>query len=82
MRVGALAEMTDEELRREEITLQEQIFRIRFRIGTGNVENPSKLRMTRRSLARVKTIMRERELKLKITHRRAEAEAPAADEAK
>jgi large subunit ribosomal protein L29 len=68
MRIAKLAEMTEDELRREEASLQEQIFRIRFRIGTGNIENPSKLGVTRKDLARVKTLLRERELKLQVSH--------------
>ncbi len=70
MKIGKIAEMSDDELRREESSLQEQIFRFRFRLGTGNVENPSKLRHTRRDLARVKTLLREREMKLTVSHRR------------
>jgi large subunit ribosomal protein L29 len=62
MKAAKLAEQTTEELIREESSLQEQIFRLRFQIKTGNAENPSKLRHTRRDLARIKTLVREREL--------------------
>ena len=47
MKIAKLAEMTEDELRREEGNLQERIFRLRFQIGTGNIENPSKLGETK-----------------------------------
>lgn len=68
MKIAKLAEMTVDELRREESNLQERIFRLRFQIGTGNIENPSKLGETKRDLARVKTLLRERELRLSVPH--------------
>ena len=57
-----LAELSDEELRHQERVLEEQIFRLRFQLQTGNAENPSRLRLTRKDLARVKTILRERQI--------------------
>ena len=68
MKVGKLAEMTEDELRREESSVEEQIFRLRFQLGTGNIENPSKLREVRKTLARVKTLLRERELNMDVSH--------------
>jgi len=62
MKTEKLAELSVEELRREEEALKEQIFRTRFQLQTGNVENPSRLPLARRDLARVKTLLREREL--------------------
>jgi len=73
MKIEKLAELTEEELRREETSLQEQIFRLRFQVQTGNAENPSKLRTTRRTLARVLTMIREHELGLAGRHRRVQA---------
>jgi len=70
MRTSKLAELTEEELRREETSLQEQLFRLRFQVQTGNAENPSKIRMTRRTLARVMTLLREYELGLAGRHER------------
>ena len=68
MKLSKMAEMTEDELRRELSTLEEKVFRLRFQIGTGNIENPSRLGETRKDLARVKTLIRERELRLKISH--------------
>jgi len=70
VRIEKLSELSDEELRREGETLAEQIFRLRFQMQTGNVENPSRIGFARRSLARVMTVQRERELGIE-RHRRA-----------
>jgi large subunit ribosomal protein L29 len=76
-RTAKLAELSDEELRHEEKALEETIFRLRFQLKTGNVENPAKLTRTRRDLARVKTLLRERELGLQRTRAPRAAAAPA-----
>jgi len=62
MKISKLAELSPEELDHEAEKLAEQIFRFRFQLQTGNVENPSRLPEARRDLARVKTLLREREL--------------------
>jgi len=61
-RISRFAELSVEELKREEAALQEQIFRLRFQLQTGNAENPARIREARRGLARVKTLLREHEL--------------------
>jgi large subunit ribosomal protein L29 len=73
VKIERMSEMSAEELRHEEEKLAEQIFRFRFQLQTGNVENPSRLGQTRRDLARVKTIVRERELGIERHRRAAEA---------
>jgi large subunit ribosomal protein L29 len=47
------------ELELEESKLKEQIFRLRFQFAIGQADNPMKLRLTRKDLARVKTILNE-----------------------
>ncbi len=56
--------LSDEELRFKSEESAREIFNLRFRRGTGKIENPAKLRRLRRDLARVKTILRERQLGL------------------
>ncbi len=43
--------------------LKEQLFNLRFQMATGQCENPMKIRDVKKSIARIKTIQRERELK-------------------
>lgn len=60
-----LRDKTTEELQKELDTLVEGLFRLRFRKVTDVVENPAEFRKSRRDIARIKTVLRERELKLK-----------------
>ncbi len=51
------------ELNTELVALKEELFKLRFQHATNQLENPLKLRGVRRDIARVRTILRERELK-------------------
>lgn len=51
------------ELNQRENELAEQVFRLRFQLSTGQAEAVTKLRTARKDLARVKTLLRERELR-------------------
>ena len=42
--------------------LEEEVFRVRFQHATSQLQNPNQLRITRRALARAKTILRQKEL--------------------
>ena len=55
-----LREKTVDELRTREETLREQIFKLRFQQATGQAESPQKIRLVRKELARVLTVIRER----------------------
>jgi large subunit ribosomal protein L29 len=56
-------EMSATELETQERELAEQIFRLRFQVSTGQAEGLRKLRETRKDLARVKTLLRETQLR-------------------
>lgn len=56
-------EMPDDELRKELDELVKGLFNLRFRKVTDVVENPAAFRQHRREIARIKTVLRERELK-------------------
>jgi large subunit ribosomal protein L29 len=51
------------ELEAQQRELTEQVFRLRFQMNTGQSEGLKKLREARRDLARVKTLLREQELR-------------------
>ncbi|MEW6309148.1 MAG: 50S ribosomal protein L29 [Bacillota bacterium] len=57
-----LKELTDEELRRKLRSLKEELFNLRFQHATGQLDNPLRLREVKRSIARVQTLVRQREL--------------------
>jgi large subunit ribosomal protein L29 len=58
-----LREKSKNELEIAERELHEQVFRLRFQLTTGQTEGLKKLRETRKELARVKTLLREAELR-------------------
>ena len=62
MKPSAIREMDAEELRQKEAELQEQLFRLRVQQSIGQLDNTLKLRETRRDIARVKTILKEKQV--------------------
>lgn len=64
-RVEKLHQLDPRELEVQERELGEQIFRLRFQLATGQAEGLKRLREVRRDLARVKTLLREKELGIK-----------------
>jgi large subunit ribosomal protein L29 len=62
-RIEKLRDLGNPELQAREHELAEQVFRLRFQLSTGQAEAVTKLRLTRRDLARVKTLLRQRELR-------------------
>lgn len=62
-RVEKFRDLKTEELQVQERELSEQLFRLRFQLVTGQAEALKRLREARRDLARVKTLLREREPK-------------------
>ena len=62
MKMKEINEMTTEELVRKVADLKNELFNLRFRHATGQLENPAVIKDVRRNIARVKTVIREREL--------------------
>ena len=59
------AELTEEDLKKRLNELVEGLFKLRFRKVTDVVENPAQFKKDRRNIARIKTVLRQRELKAK-----------------
>ena len=59
-----LRELPDEELLARIDAAKEELFNLRFQLATGQLDNPSRLKQVRHDLARVATVLRERELEL------------------
>jgi large subunit ribosomal protein L29 len=79
MRAEEIRELKDVEIQARVGELQEERFRLRFRGATETLEEPLRIRAIRREVARLKTILRERELGTKKTPATAAAtKAPAA----
>jgi large subunit ribosomal protein L29 len=62
MKAKEVRDMTNDELRVKLGSLKEELFNLRFQVATGQLDNPMRIKDVRKSIARVKTIMREREL--------------------
>lgn len=63
MKNNELTKMTTPELEKELGELKSELFKLRFSLATNGLDNPLKVREVRRNIARVKTILRDRELK-------------------
>jgi large subunit ribosomal protein L29 len=60
MRAKEVRELSIDEMRQKEREIAEEIFRLRMRKSTGQLDNPMRLRLLRRDLARIKTIQQQR----------------------
>ena len=63
MKAKEIKEMTNDELVAKLDALKEELFNLRFRHAPGQLENPNVLSSVKKDIARVKTVIRERELK-------------------
>ncbi len=62
MKVKEIRELTTEEINQKLKESKEELFNLRFQQATGNLEKPSRIRELRHTVARMKTVLREREL--------------------
>lgn len=60
MKTQELRQKSIQELNNTENELREQLFKLRFQKATGQIQNPVKIRMVRKDIARVMTIRAER----------------------
>lgn len=62
MKAGELKEMTNEELLNKEGELKNELFNLRFQAASGQIENPMRIKAVKKDIARIETILREKEL--------------------
>lgn len=62
MKVNDIRKLTTEEIVAKIKENKEELFNLRFQQATGNLEKPSRIRDLRHDVARLKTVLREREL--------------------
>ena len=65
MKTKELHQLTVDELNTKIKELTEELFNLRFRHAIGQLENPASLKNVKKDIAKIKTILRERELKAK-----------------
>jgi large subunit ribosomal protein L29 len=61
MKADKIRNLTDEELRHQESELADQLFKLKFQLNMGQTESLKKMRGLRKDIARVKTMMGERQ---------------------
>ena len=63
MKVNDIRDMSTGELNQKLASLKEELFNLRFQLATGQLENPMRIKEVKKTIARIKTIQREQELK-------------------
>jgi large subunit ribosomal protein L29 len=62
MKTKEIRELTSQELISKEKDLKAELFNLRFRLATGQLDNPMSIKAVKKDMARIKTIIRQREL--------------------
>ncbi len=62
MKVKEIRELTTEEINKKLVETKEELFNLRFQQATGTLEKPSRIKDLRHTVARLKTVLREREI--------------------
>jgi large subunit ribosomal protein L29 len=60
MKPSVIRALTVDELKQKEQDLRKELFNLRFRLATGEVENPMRIRALRKDIAKVLTVMTEK----------------------
>lgn len=63
MKVNDIRNLSAAELNTKVSELKEELFNLRFQLATGQLENPMRIREVKKTIARIKTIQREEEIK-------------------
>ena len=62
MKINKINEMSSPELEKELGELKTELFKLRFSLATNGLDNPMKIKEVKKDIARIKTVLREREL--------------------
>ena len=62
MKAQDIRNMSEQDLNNQLSSLKEELFNLRFQHATGQLDNPLKIKEVKKDYARVKTVLREREL--------------------
>ncbi|GEN88607.1 50S ribosomal protein L29 [Oceanobacillus sp. FSL W8-0428] len=62
MKAKEIRDLTTAEIEQNVKSLKEELFNLRFQLATGQLENTARIREVRKSIARLKTVVRQREL--------------------
>ncbi|MCF8011767.1 MAG: 50S ribosomal protein L29 [Clostridiales bacterium] len=62
MKAEKIREFTDGELIKKLDDFKDELFRLRFQLATGQLDNPMRIKEVKKSIARIKTILKKREM--------------------
>jgi large subunit ribosomal protein L29 len=62
MKAKEIRDLTTAEIEQKVKSLKEELFNLRFQLATGQLENTARIREVRKSIARMKTVIRQREI--------------------
>ena len=62
MKVNEIRKMSSSDLEKELVELKSELFKLRFQSAANGLDNPMKIKSTKKDIAKIKTILREREL--------------------
>ena len=62
MKISKINEMSSPELEKELSELKTELFKLRFSLATNGLDNPMKIKQVKRDIARINTVLRQREL--------------------
>ena len=62
MKMNKIKEMSSPDLEKELSELKNELFKLRFSLATNGLDNPMKIKEVKKDIARIKTVLREREL--------------------
>ena len=78
-KAAELRELPDDELLARVDAAKEELFNLRFQLATGQLDNPTRIKQVRHDVARIATVLREREIELELDAIAAGREAEAED---
>ncbi len=64
MRANEIKELTTAEIEDNVKTMKEELFNLRFQLATGQLENTARIKQVKKTIARLKTVERQRELSI------------------
>jgi large subunit ribosomal protein L29 len=65
-KAAELRELPDDELVARIESAKEELFNLRFQLATGQLDNPSRMKKVRHDVARIATVLREREIEIEL----------------
>ena len=65
MKIEKIREMSSQDLNKELSELKTELFKLRFSLATNGLDNPMRIKQVKKDIARIKTVLRQRELEAK-----------------